>query len=255
MTSLGEMARHLMAGSESREASCARHGAYTSRSLWLFDTVDWSGCPSCLAERETERKAADVRARALRRLERAGVPLRFMGKRFEDYRATTREQRIALLTATDYAERFAVHGAEGRCLLFAGQPGTGKTHLALAILKRVIADGRSGRYVRAFELIEAIRATWRKDADRREADALADYTSVDLLVLDEVGVQYGTEGEVVELFKVLDTRYLDLKPTVIIGNVDRDDLQRYLGERAVDRLRESGGKFIAFDWPSERPAI
>jgi DNA replication protein DnaC len=256
MKTLGETARDLGMVEETGETDCYRHGRYT-RKRYRFGGrwMDWTRCPGCAAEADTERQAADSRALALRRLEAAGVPLRFMGKRFEDYRVDTQAQRAAVATATGYAENFATHHAEGRCLIFVGQPGTGKTHLAIAILKQAMAAGFSGRYVRAFELIEAIRATWRRDSDQREAEVLETFTRVDLLVLDEIGVQYGTEAETVEIFKVLDTRYLDLKPTLLVSNVSRADLERYLGPRAFDRLRESGGVLAGFDWPSERGAI
>lgn len=256
MKRLGETAHETATIDETREAQCERHGTYTSTHIRLLGRLmDWTPCQRCGEEAAAEALAAEAQARARRRLERAGIPLRFMGKRFEDYQVSSAAQQRAYAMATDYAEHFATHSAEGRCQIFVGNPGTGKTHLAIAILKRIIADGHSGRYVRAFELIEAIRATWRRDAEQREADVLEGLTSVDLLVLDEVGVQYGTDSETVEIFKVLDTRYLDLKPTLIVSNVSQEDLQRYLGERAFDRLRESGGRKAVFDWPSHRATV
>ena len=98
----------------------------------------------------------------------------------------------------------------------------------------------------------AIRATWRNDARESEAEVLHRYTACDLLVIDEVGVQYGKESEQVELFKVFNKRYNDVRPTIVLSNVTTEELKGYLGERIFDRLRENEAKVIQFDWESER---
>ncbi len=60
------------------------------------------------------------------------------------------------------------------------------------------------------------------------------------------------------MFDILDRRYNDLKPTLVItnlpkeGTADKPGLDTYLGPRNYDRLRENGGTIIPFDWASER---
>jgi len=72
-----------------------------------------------------------------------------------------------------------------------------------------------------------------------------------LLVLDEIGVQYGTDGEQTILFDVLDRRYRDLKPSILLTNQDKAGFKQYIGERVFDRLTETS-KWVAFDWQSYR---
>ena len=43
-----------------------------------------------------------------------------------------------------------------------------------------------------------------------------------------------------------------MKPTILLSNLNIEGLGEYLGERVMDRLREGGGKMIAFDWDSYR---
>ena len=75
---------------------------------------------------------------------------------------------------------------------------------------------------------------------------------LDLLILDEVGMQFGSDAERLLLFDVLNGRYEELKPTVLIGNLAVDALPDYLDIRLLDRLRENGGVVVPFTWSSER---
>ena len=70
---------------------------------------------------------------------------------------------------------------------------------------------------------------------------VASFIRPDLLILDEVGVQFGSETEKMILFEIINGRYEQLKPTIVINSNLRRALTDYLGERVVDRLREGGG--------------
>jgi DNA replication protein DnaC len=74
---------------------------------------------------------------------------------------------------------------------------------------------------------------------------------VPLLVLDEIGVQYGTDGEQTIIFDILDRRYRDMRPSVLLTNQDKAGLKTFIGERAYDRLTETC-RWVPFDWPSYR---
>ena len=102
-------------------------------------------------------------------------------------------------------------------------------------------------------MIRAVRETWRRDSEQSEREVLRYFASLDLLVIDEIGVQYGTDGEQTIIFEVLDRRYRDIRPTILITNQDKGGLVQFVGERTFDRLIETS-RWIAFDWPSFRPA-
>lgn len=65
-------------------------------------------------------------------------------------------------------------------------------------------------------------------------------------------MQYGTDGEQTILFDVLDRRYRDLQPTILLSNQDVAGLKTFLGDRAMDRLKECA-RFVPCQWPSYRP--
>lgn len=238
-----------------RHAECPAHGVFTSRNI--IGRV-WSQCPDCeaaaRAEREREEAADRQRfneERHRRMMAAAQIPARFERCAFDNYVATTDGQRQALATARDFAEDFEVHAKRGATLILSGQPGTGKSHLTGAIL-RALMPTKDVRYTTCMDLIRAVRETWRKDAQHSESAMLGYFESLDLLAIDEVGMQYGTEGEQTILFDVLDRRYRQVKPTVLLTNLDKDGLKALVGERTFDRLRETA-RWVSFDWPSYRP--
>lgn len=243
-----------------RVQACDQHGEFTSKGERYFGRREvWTGCPACAELARQQQAAADQLAAAQRErerlesfIERAAVPRRFIGRTFDNFNATTPEQQRALDVARGYAETFDQRFKAGHGLVFSGMPGTGKSHLAAAILQ-VVLPRHTGLYVTCMGLIRMVRNTWRRDSAQSEQDVLNMLAGVDLLVIDEIGVQYGTDGEQTVLFEVLDQRYQDQVPTILLTNQDKDGFKGYVGERSFDRLTETS-RWVAFDWASHRAA-
>lgn len=184
-----------------------------------------------------------------------GIAPRFRVCSLDNYLATLEGQRTALAICQDYATGFAEHFAAGRCLLLLGNFGNGKTHLGCGILKAVVTKhGASALYVPAAEIIAALKSSFARDASITEREIIAELTGVDLLLIDEVGAQGGTEFERQTLHQILDTRYRNMLPTIITSNLPSSELAACIGDRALDRLRQNGGQAVTFDWESHRGA-
>jgi DNA replication protein DnaC len=142
---------------------------------------------------------------------------------------------------------------EGRCLIFSGKPGRGKTHLAVAIAYRAIQNGFDALFVTAAQLIDELSAAFRAG---RLAEVLATYTHPALLVVDEVGyLTYGTDAANM-LFHVVNDRhrrqrsmiFTTNKPLSVWGRVLHDE---DLAQAIVDRVLERG-RLLTLDGPSMR---
>lgn len=241
-----------------RETDCAKHGSFTAKGVRLrLGREVWTQCAGCRADEEAaevirkEALAAESRRVEFERLlEEAAIPARFIGKTLDNFNVETDAQRGAVTVARDYIENFPAHYKRGDSLILSGQPGTGKSHIAAAILQGVLPK-HLGMYVTCMGIIRAVRGTWRKDSERSETEVLNILADVPLLVIDEIGVQYGTDGEQTILFDVLDGRYRNMMPTILMTNQDKAGLKQFIGERAYDRLTETS-RWVAFDWSSYR---
>lgn len=241
-------------------AHCDAHGPYTQRVLVLFTgTAIRSRCPECEEQRKAleaatkRREEAQARARHVAALvDAAGVPLRFRERTFDGFKVEGAGQAFALRVCRQYAENFAEASKRGASIVMTGGPGTGKTHLASAIANAVIeSELVSVRFRTVSDLMRRIKDTYRKDSSRTESEVIDAYTWLDLLIVDEIGVQVGSDHEKLLLFDVLNGRYQNLRPTILLSNLPAGELETYLGHRVMDRYRECG-TVLAFDWDSYR---
>lgn len=171
----------------------------------------------------------------------ACIPKRFMGSSLENFLAVTSEQKRVLDNAREFANSDDFTGA-----IFTGLRGTGKTHLATAIGIEFLKRGKSCLYTKLFNMILSIKESW-KSKDVSESDVINHYTTKDLLIVDEVGVQFGTSTELLYISNIIDDRYNNLLPTILIGNVTPEELSRFVGDRVVRRVRERC-KTLVFSW-------
>lgn len=255
MNTVADMGLH--AQPKTRTDKCDIHGPFDSR---CFIGSIWSKCPTCSAETAAKEKAQleakerdDRRQAWQRRIGEAGIPERFQNRSLQSFVAETEAQARALEFASSYADSFDDALATGRSALFIGKPGTGKTHLAVGVGLRVMhRDNRTVLFTTVMRAIRRVKDTWSRDSRETETQAVAALVFPDLLILDEVGVQFGSDTEKLILFDVLNERYEKRRPTLLLSNLTLDEVKSYLGERVFDRLREDGGEAIPFDWESWR---
>jgi DNA replication protein DnaC len=156
----------------------------------------------------------------------------------------------------------AVVEAGGIATLY-GNRGSGKTRMALRIAEiarlpkcELPKDGSRTRYrdciyATAMELFLDLRSANHPKSEETPKQVMNRYEGAALLVIDEIQVRGETRFEDDTLTHVIDRRYRHGRPTIIIGNVDKEHLAKQLSASVLDRIREKGCG-VRFDWESYR---
>ena len=238
--------------------TCEKHGEYSLTQIdWPFDASGkkWIGtCPVCNENKEkADKKREEDRLAEIKRNKRlnAGISQRNLFKNFNDYECEAGSgAEKAMLKFVAYAQAIAAGDHPGN-MIVSGSVGTGKTLLASALIDSIIHK-KTCRLIKLYDLMNEIKKTFSGESDKTEADIINEMSGFDLLIIDEVGTQTDSDWEKLQIFNVIDGRYQNMNPTVLISNLSAEEVQSVIGERSVDRLREEGAFVIPFNWPSKR---
>lgn len=250
---------HYVRWQESGEAaSCDTHGKYSRRLLTGPEFrgvpgVKRSGCPECIRHElaETESSLRSLQVAGL--LNDAGIARRFDSSEFENYQPVNPDAAKNLSACQRYAENWPNILAAGTGLVMTGSCGTGKNHLAVSMAKTIIRNHLARVEITdVMRLTRAVKSTWRSDSSHTGEEVIGHYASLDLLIIDEVGVQFGSQSEAVILQEIINARYESVLPTILISNLTFAQLSDAIGERAVDRITNGGRNRLAFNWESYR---
>lgn len=242
---------------------CELHGEYKkwSRKLTLIATIKTETiCPVCAKKKvdQIKQQIADEKAKIKeleikRLLSCAEIPKRFESCTFDNYLPGNKSAERNLRICKAYAEKWDDRLKNGGGMVMVGLPGTGKNHLAVSIMKEIIRKHQHYVLLTSVnKIIREYRSTWSKDTTKSESEVIAEFSSPELLVIDEVGVQYGSDSERLIIFEIINTRYEEMRPTILISNETREQLAEIVGERVIDRMKDGGGCELVFDWESYR---
>lgn len=160
------------------------------------------------------------------------APERFFKESLNTYKADDDEKRNTLAKARLFVQAVKCGGFQ--TLIFLGNVGTGKTHLACGIIREC-----GGLYRLASSIVEELRRAKSFNADKTEAKILDGYGKTSLLIIDEIGRGAVAAEEQYMLYQIINERYNRRKPTVLISNQTKKEFLQYIGIAAADRLTES----------------
>ncbi|MFH1950309.1 MAG: IS21-like element helper ATPase IstB [Pseudomonadota bacterium] len=166
------------------------------------------------------------------RLKQAKIPWDWTLKTFPfDKQPGVRKAHIRQLAGLSFLER-----AEN--IVFIGNPGTGKSGLAIGLLHQALISGYRGRFYRAQDLLDELYASL---ADRSTSKLMKQLCTYQPLVIDELGYLTLKSEQINAFFKLMDERY-GKKSTIITTNLDFTEWydlfhRKTLVDALLDRLR------------------
>lgn len=137
----------------------------------------------------------------------------------------------------------------GAIIGLVGPRGTGKTQMAVEVIKGYLAANYIAMYVKAMDIFLSIRESYGAAANSSERRAVEYWMGGDLLVIDELQVRGETEWENRLLTHIVDKRYDAMKTTLLVANYTPDELAEAVGASIARRIEECGG-VIECDWES-----
>ncbi|WP_154028223.1 DNA replication protein DnaC [Buchnera aphidicola] len=188
-----------------------------------------------------------------RTLGRSGIKELYVNCSFNNYHINHEGHRKVLYAARKYAENFKNNIAS---FIFSGRPGTGKNHLASAIGNYLILQGYNILIITVADLMSTIKSTFNRSLTKiTEEKLLQNLSTVDLLIIDEIGMQIESRYEKMIINQVIDRRSSSKKSTGMLSNLNHQQLKNLLGERVVDRMCLGNSLWLTFEWESYRKNI
>lgn len=239
-------------------AICDKHGEYSRRVLTGAEfrgkcPTKSSRCPDCIQEAQTQVSSGLRALQVAGLLDNAGIVRRFENCEFENYQRINSLAGKNLEACQRYAGNWPHVLESGKSLVLTGSSGTGKNHLAVSMAKNIIRNHlASVEITDVMRLTRAVKSAWRHNAECTEESVLEHYSSLDLLIVDEVGVQFGSPAEMTILHEIINTRYESVLPTILISNLPLDLLKEFISDRIFDRVTDGGRNHLVFNWPSFR---
>ncbi|MFQ5876096.1 MAG: ATP-binding protein [Acidobacteriota bacterium] len=174
-------------------------------------------------------------------LEIARVPPRYRECEFENFDAYGRSAfslAAAKSVAARYVEEYPLNDSG---LLFMGPPGVGKTHIAVATLRRLMLEkGVPCLFCDVQDLLRQLQATFDRQSGMSQLELLQPVLSIEVVLLDDLGGRQFSPWLEETLAHIVTTRYNERKATLVTTNyLDRPGEARTptLGDRIGPRVR------------------
>lgn len=251
LTTLGEVTKKLL----------ARYGPSTE----TMTPEEKIKIEQAIAKRQEERRIQEEQHEKMvaerQKAEKVRVLVKSLGARYRPGIATLDSfemvhpgQREVVYRLRKMADQIGVMTAEGKGIVFVGSVGTGKDHLAAAMLYIAAGvHGKSAKWVNGSELFGVMRDSMGENG-RAEREIIEEFTFPDVLCISDPLPPVGapTQWQQQLLYRIIDARYHDVKPTWATLNVaDTKEAETRLTPPVFDRLRHNA-EFVPCFWPSYR---
>lgn len=159
--------------------------------------------------------------------QRANIPSQYSGASFDNFEipdnnpTAMRGLSDAHRIVSGYAREFPITDKPG--LLLIGEPGTGKTHLAVAALRKIMSKGFEGIFYDYQSLLQSIRSGYQADAGFSDREAYRTALEAEVLMLDDLGAHRVTDWVEDTVTSIITHRCNHRKPLIATTNLPDND--------------------------------
>ncbi|WP_343154799.1 DNA replication protein DnaC [Buchnera aphidicola (Pseudoregma panicola)] len=214
------------------------------------DLLSWNQEQGIISSKSILKKNKIMKIK--KTFKKSGIKKLYVKCSFKNYKIEHKGHQRVLNAAKKYAKNF------NNCMssfIFSGNPGTGKNHLASAIGNYLILKGKSVLIVTVADLMSNMKGTFNGSSNITEENLLNKLSNVDLLMIDEIGMQTESRYEKVVINQIVDRRSSSKRSTGMLSNLNHEGMKILLGERVIDRMRIGNSLWLNFEWNSYRKYI
>lgn len=170
----------------------------------------------------------------------AGIPKRYATMSFDwlrEHGTFPAENKKAYAIVKAYADNLKYNLDFGKGLILRGPAGTGKTSIAVSVLKRAIDMGKGGMMISMPNLLDNM-LTLSKGDNVAFMNYEQKLRNIPLLLLDDFGAEYSkSEWVSAKVESIIIDRYNRMKPVVLTTNYSDSWTKDHYSQRIYDRLR------------------
>lgn len=170
----------------------------------------------------------------------AGIPKRYASMSFDwlrEHGTFPAENKEAYAIVKAYADNLKYNLDFGKGLILRGPAGTGKTSIAVSVLKRAIDMGKGGMMISMPNLLDNM-LTLSKGDNVAFMNYEQKLRNIPLLLLDDFGAEYSkSEWVSAKVESIIIDRYNRMKPIVLTTNYSDGWTKDHYSQRIYDRLR------------------
>ncbi len=188
-----------------------------------------------LKERERQQAVGDIIGKKLVDLVQVGIPASHQHCKMSNFNSNTLDVAPKFGQKT-LDQLTAFLNNDEWCLMLTGGVGKGKTHLAVALLRKLSSMGRDVQMTQVYRILSDLREAQTRN--QHEDVVIAKYVSRDVLCLDDLGATAPTSHQIDKLYELLDRRSQERKKTIVTTNMTYADIEEVFGKRLSRRLTD-----------------
>ena len=190
-------------------------------------------CIHCQEADKFEDRKKEIAETIEQVLAEKGVGKRHLQCTFDNFEVGQNEKCVSFLKSINRKLTDSI-------LLYSPTPGTGKTHLSAATLRRILLSGYEDvLFVTSPDIFLEIKNSYNGNSGTSEKRVIDKYCRIHFLVIDDIGVERVTDWLLQIWYMILSRREVEMRPTLYTSNLSLGDIKNSLGSRISSRL--SGG--------------
>jgi DNA replication protein DnaC len=212
---------------------------------------------SCLKKIKEEKQKEIAKREKINKLgylfKQSRLGERFKNSRFENIQLTEHNQHI-VTRLKDYCNNFT---NKSDSIIISSHPGTGKTLMVASVVNELLSKDIPAVMCVVPDLMAQLKSTFKRDSEINEWQLMNGLIGANMLVLDDLGAEKHTGNSDMDfateqLFRIINARYNNFKPTLFTTNCSTQELRNKLGNRTVSRIVEMCGTKNMFSLKNEK---